>query len=91
MQTIIAFSIVMWIFIDRIKNLWENCSKSSLITSLVALAVGMALAFGYQLDLLYELGMVTYHSIGGQICCGLALMGGSSCIAEIIEKISFHA
>lgn len=88
MQTIIAFSIVMWIFIDRIKFLWDGSDKKSLITSLVALVVGMTLAFCYKLDLLHELGMVDYTSIGGYICGGLALMGGSSCISEIIEKIS---
>ena len=89
MQTIIAFSIVMWIFIDRIKFIWSNSDKKSIITSLVALIVGMVLAFCYKLDLLYELGMVEYTSFGGYIFGGLALMGGSSCINEILEKLNF--
>ena len=89
MQTIIAFSIVMWIFIDRLKALWANSEKRSIITSMVALIVGMVLAFCYKLDLLYELGLVGYTSFGGYIFGGLALMGGSSCINEILEKLNF--
>lgn len=89
MNKIIAFSVVMWIIIDRIKPLWDKSEKKSFITSFVALIVGMALAFCYKLDLLYELGMVDYNSIGGYIFGGFALMGGSSCINEILEKLNY--
>lgn len=87
MTTIISFSIIVWIFIDRVKRLWEQSKFSSLITSVVALAAGLLIAFFYHLDLVVELGMSAESSIIGYVFTGLAIMGGSSCINEILEKI----
>ena len=85
MNQIISFSIIVWIFIDRFKKLWEQSKYSSIITSGVALLSGLLIAFFYHLDLLLALELVDYPSIGGQIFAALAIMGGSSCINEILK------
>ena len=42
----------------------------------------------YQLDIIVALGLSDVASPLGIIFTALALMGGSSCIAEIMERIS---
>ena len=87
MTQIISFSIIVWIFIDRVKRLWEQSKFSSTITSLVALASGLLIAFFYKLDLVVALEIVTEPSFIGYVFTGFAIMGGSSCINEILRKI----
>lgn len=87
MNGIIAFSVILWVFIDRAKKLWTGLSFGNYVTTAAALIFGMALAFGYGLDLLLAVGLTETASIGGNIFAGLALAGGSSCINEILEKV----
>lgn len=87
MTTIISFSIIVWIFIDRIKKAWEHCKHASLITSALAFGIGALVSFLYKLDLLTALEIVPNESIVGYIFTALAIMGGSSCIAEIIGRL----
>lgn len=86
MTMIVSFSVVLWIFIDRAKKLWATSKYASYITTAIALACGMALAFGYGLDLLTALNLHDSQTLGGQIFAGLALAGGSSVINELLSK-----
>jgi len=88
MTMIIAFSVVLWIFIDRVKKLWKGTKYGSIITSVVAAVCGLGLAFGYGLDLLLALDLQEAVTIGGQIFAGLALAGGSSVINELLVKLN---
>ena len=87
MTQIISFSIIVWIFIDRVKKLWEHSKLSSIITSVVALLCGLLIAFYYRLDLVVALEIVTEPSFIGYVFTGFAIMGGSSCITEFLQKI----
>lgn len=87
MTQIISFSIVVWILIDRIKPLWENFKFKSILTSAVALACGLLIAFVYHLDLVVALELSETETIVGHIMTGFAIMGGSSCINEILHKL----
>lgn len=84
---ILAFSGIMWYLIDRAKPLWAEVAWGKWVTIGVAAAAGFALAFGFNLDLIYTLGMTASASVGGTIITGFALMAGSSAVSEIIEKI----
>lgn len=88
MTQIISFSLIIWILIDRAKKSWQNSKYKSYITTGIALALSLAVAFYYQLDLVVALDLASEKSIIGIIFAGIAMTGGSSCIAEIIEKIS---
>lgn len=87
MTQIISFSIIVWIFIDRVKKLWGQSKFSSIITSVVALTAGLLIAFYYKLDLVVALELSSEASIIGYVLTGFAIMGGSSCINEILRKI----
>lgn len=87
MSGILAFSAILWVFIDRAKKLWAELSWGKWITTASALAGGFLLAFGYGLDLLQAVGLTEWASLGGQIFAGLAVAAGSSCINEILEKV----
>ena len=88
MTQILSFSLIIWILIDRFKPLWEDCSLKSIITSGIALLLGGAVSIVYQLDIVVALGLSDVVSPLGMILTSLALMGGSSCVAEIMEMIS---
>lgn len=88
MTSIISFSVIVWIFLDRFKKLWQSNKYSSIITSGLALLFGLAIAFLYNLDLVVELSLSEQSTILGYIFTGLAIMGGSSCINELLQKIS---
>lgn len=88
MNTIIIFSVILWVFIDRAKKLWAGVSWGNWITTGIAVVCGMLLAFGYSLDLLAALGVCEVQTIGGQIFAGLAIAGGSSVVNELLEKIN---
>lgn len=85
MNKILAISLIIWILIDRFKALWTDTKYGSYITTAVALTMGLLCAFTYQLDIIYELGLNDAVSLLGEILTAIALTGGSSCIAEIIE------
>ena len=46
MSGILAFSAILWVFIDRAKKLWAELSWGKWITTAFALAGGFLLAFG---------------------------------------------
>lgn len=85
--TITIMSVILWVFIDRAKKAWETVSFGQWITSGIAVAAGLALAFSYNLDLLVSLNVVDAISIGGKIFAGLAIAGSSSVINEIIAGV----
>ena len=87
MSGILAFSAILWVFIDRAKKLWSGVSWGKWITTAAALAGGFLLAYGYGLDLLQAVGLTEGVSLGGQIFAALAVAAGSSCINELIEKV----
>lgn len=86
MNGILMFSAILWVFLDRAKKMWADVRFGNWITTAVATAAGMALAFGYGLDLLAAVGLTQAVTFGGQVFAGLAVAAGSSCINEIIEK-----
>ena len=88
MTRIISFSLVIWILIDRFKKIWQPCKYSSIITSITALLLGLAVSFIYGLDLVTELGLSDTPNVAGVILSGFAIMGGSSCINELLQKIA---
>lgn len=88
MTQMLSFSLIIWILIDRFKPMWEGSKFKSYITSAIALLMGGAVAIVYQLDIIVALGLSDVASPLGIIFTALALMGGSSCIAEIMERIS---
>lgn len=87
LQIIIVVSIIMWYIIDRFKPLWEEKAWGKYVTIGVSAVFAFALAFGYDLDLMAALGVVSEASILGTVLTGLTLMGGSSAVSELIERI----
>lgn len=87
MQGILAFSAVLWVFLDRAKKLWAGLSWGKWVTTALALAAGLLLSFGYGLDLLQAAGLTEGVTLGGQIFAGLAVAAGSSCIHELLDKV----
>jgi hypothetical protein len=84
-MVILFFSVTMWILIDRAKVMWQDLSYGKYITTAVAMALGFVLSFGYNLDVIYALDVVTEPSILGKILTGIALTGGSSGVSEIVS------
>ena len=87
MTQILSFSLMVWILLDRFKKAWEKCSFGSYITSAAALILGACVAIYYQLDIVVALELAEEISPIGIALTALAIMGGSSCIAEIIAAI----
>lgn len=87
LQIIIVVSIIMWYIIDRFKPMWENWAYGKYVTIAVSAVFAFALAFGYRLDIMSALGVVTDPSLLGTILTGLTLMGGSSAVSELIARI----
>lgn len=85
MNKILSISLIIWILIDRFKSFWKDLKYGKYITTAVALVLGLLCAFSYQLDIIFELGLNDTVSLLGEILTAVALTGGSSCIAEIIE------
>ena len=84
---ILALSAIIWYVIDRVKVVWADVPHGKYITTAMAGVLGAAVVFGYNLDLVYAIGIVANISIVGQIITVLALMCGSSAISEIIARI----
>lgn len=87
MSRILYFSIIIWILVDRIKPIWHDKQYGSYITNGVALAVGLLISIYYHLDMLYALELTEEITLIGEVMTGFALMGGSSCIHEIIDGL----
>lgn len=87
MSGILAFSAILWVFLDRAKKLWAGISWGKWVTTAMAVVGGFLLAFGYGLDLLQAVGLTESLTTGGQIFAGLAVAAGSSCIHELLEKV----
>lgn len=87
MSGILAFSAILWVFIDRAKKLWAELSWGRWITTSLAVIGGFLLAFCYGLDLLQAVGLTDCVTMGGQVFAGLAVAAGSSCINEILDKV----
>ena len=90
MTEILSFSLIIWILIDRFKGMWSGSKYKSYITSAIALLMGGAVAVFYQLDIVVALGLSESVSPLGIILTALSLMGGSSCIAEIMQRITLE-
>jgi hypothetical protein len=84
---ILALSAVIWYVVDRFKPAWSEHSWGKYVTTAVAGALGAAVVFGYNLDLICAMGIAQEISLIGQILTVLSLMCGSSAISEIIARI----
>ena len=84
---ILALSAIIWYVIDRFKPIWSEKSWGKYITTAVAGVLGAAVVFGYNLDLVFSMGIVAEISIVGKLITVLAFMCGSSAISEIIARI----
>jgi hypothetical protein len=84
---ILALSAIIWYVIDRVKVVWAGVPYGKYITTTMAGILGAAAVFGYNLDLIYALGIVENFSIVGKIITVFAFMCGSSAISEIIAHI----
>ena len=84
---ILALSAIIWYVIDRFKPIWSGKSWGKYVTTAVAGVLGAAVVFGYNLDLVFSLGIVAEISIVGKLITVLAFMCGSSAISEIIARI----
>ena len=78
---ILALSAIIWYVIDRVKVAWADVPYGKYITTAMAGVLGAAVVFGYNLDLIYAMGIV------GKIITVFAFMCGSSAISEIIGRI----
>ena len=84
---IFAMSTFMWYLIDKFKQIWANVSWGRWITITVSAIFAFGLAIGFELDLVYALGLMEEVTIAGKILTALILMSGSSAVAEVMEKI----
>lgn len=82
---ILYFSLIIWILIDRFKPIWQDVKWSGYITNLVALVMGVAVAFTFDLDILVAMELADEVTILGKVFTAVALMGGSSCVHEILN------
>ena len=87
---ILAFSAIIWYCVDRVKEAWASLKYGKYITTIVAGILGAAVVFGYNLDLVCALGIVTEITIVGKIVTVLSFMCGSSAISEIIDRIKVN-
>lgn len=84
---ILALSAIIWYVIDRFKPIWSEKSWGKYVTTAVAGVLGAAVVFGYNLDLVFSMGIVAEITIVGKLITVLAFMCGSSAISEIIARI----
>ena len=84
---ILALSAIIWYVVDRVKVAWAGVPYGKYITTAMAGVLGAAAVFGYNLDLIFAMGIVSGISIVGKLITVLAFMCGSSAISEIIARI----
>ena len=83
---IVALSAIMWYIIDNLKEkIWGGTKYSSYITIAISALGAFALAFGYNLDIIYALGFVDTITTIGKVITALAMMSGSAVVSEIVE------
>lgn len=83
---ILVMSTIMWYLIDNLKeNIWGGLSFSNYITIAVSAVGSFVLAFSYDLDLFYALGLISEVGALGQVVTALSMMGGSALVSEIVE------
>ena len=87
LTTIIMLAVILWWAIDRVKPVWANLPVHGFITTMVAMAAGIALALTNKLDLLFALDVTDSVTFGGQLFAGIALMAGSSGVNELIRAL----
>lgn len=87
LTTIIGLSIVIWYIIDRAKELWSGLENGRWLTIGSAALLGAAVTLTYGLDIVNGLGISDSTTIVGQILTVLSFMGGSSFIAELVDKL----
>lgn len=76
----------MWYVIDNLKeNIWGGLAYSNYITIAVAAIASFALSFGYNLDLIFALGLAAEAGVLGHCITALVMMGGSALVSEIVE------
>lgn len=84
---ILTLSAIIWYVIDRFKVIWSDIPYGKYITTAVAGALGAAMVFGYNLDLIAAVGLIAEVTLIGKLMTVLAFMCGSSAISEIIARI----
>lgn len=84
---IIACSTIIWYIVDRFRPLWDDLKYGKYVTMAIVAILGIIAVVTFSLDILVATGIVPDVTVFGQICTVLLLMGGSSCIAEIIHRI----
>lgn len=84
---IVGLSIIMWYIIDRFKEIWEEKTFGKYITIGVSAAMALVLSLGFELDLVFALGLFEHVTFYGMILSALVLMSGSSAVSEIITKL----
>lgn len=84
---ILALSAIVWYIVDRCKPMWSGKPWGKYVTTTAAGALGAAMTFGYNLDLICAIGLSADITIVGKIITILAFMCGSSAISEIIARI----
>lgn len=84
---IVLLSAIIWYCVDRFKPIWSGKSWGKYITTAAAGVLGAAVVFGYNLDLIYAMGIVSEITVIGKLITVLAFMCGSSAISEIIARI----
>jgi hypothetical protein len=85
---ILILNTIMWYVIDNLKtNIWGGLSYSRYITIAVAAIASFSLTFGYGLDLVQALSVVSDVTTLGKTITALAMMGGSAVISEIVETL----
>ena len=65
----------------------ETWAYGKYVTIAVSAVFAFALSFGYGLDIMAALGVVTAPSVLGTVLTALTLMGGSSAVSELIAHI----
>ena len=84
---ILTLSAIIWYVVDRLKPIWLGHNWSKYITTATAGALGALAVFGYNLDIIFAVGLTEKISIMGQVITILGFMCGSSAISEIIARI----
>lgn len=86
-QTILALTTILWVFIDWIKPLYENFKYSRYVTIAISVVCGMLQAFMFKLDLLTAIGIMEEVSIWGTIYAGLVISGGSALVNKVLDAV----
>ena len=73
--------------LESMNLIYTERTNGKYVTTAMAGILGAAAVFGYNLDLIYALGIVGNISIVGKIVTVFAFMCGSSAISEIIARI----